>query len=258
MTAEEALTAIRPARATASPRGTNRPAVKRLRSITSTTQPDAERALSGASMRRHQRNDVVMGSIGDVREHAGIVFTSEDPPFPVHLSEMTVGDGADPRAGRRTHREGIMQTIERSPELTESHEEHRDGGVSRRRDAVHDPMPAVGGDHLEAVILFAYSESDFDVAPDHLSLWTPLGGQACTRGALVEQLGIDHRSIIDDRVGRGPRRGMVMIRYDDDEPATALAAGLRGNQNDGWSALVSPDEVENVRVETTQLPLVRE
>ncbi|SIS00275.1 hypothetical protein SAMN05880568_2318 [Microbacterium sp. RURRCA19A] len=49
-----------------------------------------------------------------------------------------------------------------------------------------------------------------------------------------------------------------MIRYDDDEPATALAAGLRGNQNDGWSALVSPDEVENVRVETTQLPLVRE
>ncbi|MBQ9915599.1 MAG: hypothetical protein IJO71_00155 [Microbacterium sp.] len=199
-----------------------------------------------------------MGSISDVREDAGILFTSEDPLFPVHLGEMPLGNGADPRASRKPRREGIMQTIERSPELTESYEEHRDGGVSRRRGAIHDPMPAVGGDQLEAVILLAYRESDFDVAPGHLSLGMPLGCQARTRGALVEQLGIDHRSIIDDRVRRGSRRGMVMIRYDGVEPATALAAGLRGNQNAGWSALVSPDEVERVHVETTRLPPVRE
>ncbi|MFF8186646.1 hypothetical protein ACF044_05240 [Microbacterium sp. NPDC016588] len=191
-------------------------------------------------------------------EQTGIVLTSEDPLFSVHLREMALGDGADPRAGRRTRREGIMQTVERSPELTESYEEHRDGGVSRRRGAIHDPMPAVGGDHLEAVILLAYRESDFDVAPGHLSLGMPLGRQACTRGPLVEQLGIDHRSIIDDRVRRGHSPGMVTIRHDGVEPATAIAAGLRGNQNDGWSALVSPDEVERVHAEMTRLPLVRE
>ncbi|WP_230006696.1 hypothetical protein [Microbacterium sp. Bi128] len=51
---------------------------------------------------------------------------------------------------------------------------------------------------------------------------------------------------------------MVTIRYGGVDLATALAAGLSGNQNDGWSALVSLGEVENVRVETTRLPLVRE
>lgn len=209
-------------------------------------------------MGRHQRSDVVMGQIGDIREHASIVFSSEDPPFPGHLREMTVGDGADPRAGRGPRREGIMQTIERSPELIESYEEHRQGGVSRRRDAIHDPMPAVGGDHLETAVLLSYTESDFDVAPGHLGPGTPSGCQARTRGPLVEQLGIDHRSIIGDRVKRGLRRGMVTIRYGGVDLATALAAGLSGNQNDGWSALVSLGEVENVRVETTRLPLVRE
>lgn len=64
--------------------------------------------------------------------------------------------------------------------------------------------------------------------------------------------------IIGERVRRGLSRGMVMIRYDGGEPATAIAAGLRGNQDDGWSALVSPDEVENVRVETTRPPRARE
>lgn len=64
--------------------------------------------------------------------------------------------------------------------------------------------------------------------------------------------------IIGERVRRGLSRGMVAIRYAGVEPATAIAAGLRGNQNDGWSALVSPDEVERVHVETTRFPLVRE
>ena len=63
---------------------------------------------------------------------------------------------------------------------------------------------------------------------------------------------------IDERVRRGLSRGMVTIRYEGVDPATALAAGLTGNQNDGWSALVSPDEVERVHVETTRLPPVRE
>ncbi|WP_283286948.1 hypothetical protein [Microbacterium sp. IEGM 1404] len=63
---------------------------------------------------------------------------------------------------------------------------------------------------------------------------------------------------IDERVRHGLSRGMVTIRYEGVEPATARAAGLTGNQNDGWSALVSPDEVERVHVETTRLPPVRE
>ncbi|MDI9891383.1 hypothetical protein QM517_09470 [Rhodococcus sp. IEGM 1404] len=44
---------------------------------------------------------------------------------------------------------------------------------------------------------------------------------------------------------RGLSRGMVMIRYDGIEPSTAIA-GPRDDQNGGWSALVSPDEVERV------------
>lgn len=197
-----------------------------------------------------------MGSIGDVREDAGILFTSEDPLFPVHLGEMPLGNGADPRASRRPRREGIMQTVERSPELTESCEEHRDGGVSRRRGAIHDPMPTVDRNDLEAVTLFSYPESDFEVAPGHLGLGTALRCQARTRGPLVEQLSIDHRSIMGARMRRGLSRGMVMIRYDGIEPSTAIAAGPTDNQNGGWSALVSPDEVERVQVETTRLPML--
>ncbi|KZE39625.1 hypothetical protein [Microbacterium sp. T32] len=64
--------------------------------------------------------------------------------------------------------------------------------------------------------------------------------------------------IVGERVRRGLSRGMVMIRHEGVEPATAIAAGLRGNRNDGWSALVSPYELERVRVKTTRLPLVRE
>lgn len=137
-----------------------------------------------------------MGSIGDIGEYASIVLSSENPLFPIHLRKMALGDGPDPRGGRGPRREGIMQAVGRSPQLTESDEKHRDGGVSRRRDAIHDPMPTVGRNQLEAIILLAYPESDFDVAPGHLGVGTPLGCQACTRGPLVEQLDIDHRSII--------------------------------------------------------------
>lgn len=61
---------------------------------------------------------------------------------------------------------------------------------------------------------------------------------------------------VGERVKRGLRRGMVRVWYAGAEPDEALAAGLDGNQNDGWSALVQPDEVANVRVETTRLPMV--
>ncbi|MEV8274635.1 hypothetical protein [Microbacterium sp. NPDC077184] len=38
-------------------------------------------------------------------------------------------------------------------------------------------------------------------------------------------------------------------------PDAAVAAGLSGNQNDGWSALVSPDEVAEISVEITRHPM---
>lgn len=63
---------------------------------------------------------------------------------------------------------------------------------------------------------------------------------------------------VDGRVRRGLRRGMVIVRYAGADPDAALAAGLSGNQNDGWSALVQPDEVEDVHVETTRHPMAGE
>ncbi len=39
--------------------------------------------------------------------------------------------------------------------------------------------------------------------------------------------------------------------------AEAVAAGLYGNQNDGWSALVDPDEIEDIVVTETLYPLPR-
>lgn len=60
---------------------------------------------------------------------------------------------------------------------------------------------------------------------------------------------------VGERAKRGLHRGMVKVWYAGDEPDAALAAGLSGNQNDGWSALVPPSEVENVRIERTRHPI---
>ena len=60
---------------------------------------------------------------------------------------------------------------------------------------------------------------------------------------------------VSERVRGGLRRGMVEIWYAGTEPDAAVGAGFSGNQNDGWSALVSPDEVADVRVEITRHPM---
>ena len=61
---------------------------------------------------------------------------------------------------------------------------------------------------------------------------------------------------VGERVRRGLDRGMIIVRYNGREPDEALAAGLTGNQNDGWSALVAPGEIEDIAVETTRHPMV--
>lgn len=62
---------------------------------------------------------------------------------------------------------------------------------------------------------------------------------------------------VGPRVKRGLERGMVTVWYEGTEPDAALAAGMSGNPNDGWSALVAPDEVEDVHVASTRHPVVR-
>jgi len=61
---------------------------------------------------------------------------------------------------------------------------------------------------------------------------------------------------VGPRVRAGLQRGMVTVWYAGREPDTAESAGMSGNQYDGWSALVSPDEIEDVHVETTRHPMV--
>lgn len=57
---------------------------------------------------------------------------------------------------------------------------------------------------------------------------------------------------VGERIKRGLRRGMVRVWYAGTTPDEALAAGLDGNQNDGWSTLVQPSEVDDVHVESTR------
>jgi hypothetical protein len=56
-------------------------------------------------------------------------------------------------------------------------------------------------------------------------------------------------------VRRGPTRGLVVISYEGSDPAEAVAAGLDGDQFNGWSAKVDPAEVEIVRDEMVQRPV---
>ncbi|MCI9859038.1 hypothetical protein [Microbacterium proteolyticum] len=61
---------------------------------------------------------------------------------------------------------------------------------------------------------------------------------------------------VGERIRTGLRRGMVRVWYAGTTPDEALAAGLDGNQNDGWSALAQPSDVGDVHVESTRHPMV--
>jgi len=47
-------------------------------------------------------------------------------------------------------------------------------------------------------------------------------------------------------VRSGPKRGRVSIVYEGADPAEAVAAGLTGDQYNGWAAEVDPSEIEIV------------
>ena len=53
----------------------------------------------------------------------------------------------------------------------------------------------------------------------------------------------------------GLSRGRIQIAYAGSKPDEAVAAGLRGNPNDGWEATVDPAEIEDVTVHETMYPL---
>ncbi|MEZ3162028.1 hypothetical protein AB1K54_16045 [Microbacterium sp. BWT-B31] len=63
------------------------------------------------------------------------------------------------------------------------------------------------------------------------------------------------RVALESVIAHGLRRGLVRISYEGNRPDEAIAAGLRGNQNDGWTAEVDPSEIEDVTVEETMYPM---
>ncbi len=54
----------------------------------------------------------------------------------------------------------------------------------------------------------------------------------------------------------GPNRGRVRILYEGTNPAEAIAAGLIGDQHNGWAAEVDPAEIEVVSDEMVRRPVV--
>jgi hypothetical protein len=62
------------------------------------------------------------------------------------------------------------------------------------------------------------------------------------------------RVAVESVVKRGLDRGLVNISYEGSLPEEAIAAGLRGNQNDGWYALVDPTEIEEITISETMFP----
>ena len=60
---------------------------------------------------------------------------------------------------------------------------------------------------------------------------------------------------VESVIKRGLSKGQVEIAYTGTQPDEAIAAGLRGNQNDGWRATVDPAEIEDVAVDETMYPM---
>ncbi|MEZ3161993.1 hypothetical protein AB1K54_15870 [Microbacterium sp. BWT-B31] len=61
---------------------------------------------------------------------------------------------------------------------------------------------------------------------------------------------------VGEMIRSGPRRGLVQIFYKGNCPDEAVAAGLRGNQRDGWYADVQPSEIEDISVTETMFPMI--
>ncbi|MEZ3161983.1 hypothetical protein AB1K54_15820 [Microbacterium sp. BWT-B31] len=61
---------------------------------------------------------------------------------------------------------------------------------------------------------------------------------------------------VGSTIRSGPRRGLVEIFYTGNRPDEAVAAGLRGNQNDGWHAEVQPSEIDDISVTETMYPMI--
>ncbi len=57
-------------------------------------------------------------------------------------------------------------------------------------------------------------------------------------------------------VRNGPTRGRITIVYEGADPAEAVAAGLLGDQYNGWAAEVDPGEIEVVADEMVSRPVV--
>ncbi|MEZ3162008.1 hypothetical protein AB1K54_15945 [Microbacterium sp. BWT-B31] len=61
---------------------------------------------------------------------------------------------------------------------------------------------------------------------------------------------------VGSTIRSGLHRGLVQIFYEGNRPDEAVAAGLRGNQNDGWYAEVDPSEIDDISVTETMYPMV--
>lgn len=98
---------------------------------------------------------------------------------------------------------------------------------------------------------------EFSSDPD--DEWVVLPRAAFDASFRQEAFGLWHgvRVAIESVVRHGLQRGLVNVRYDGKRPDEAIAAGLRGNQNDGWSATVDPLEITDVVVTETMYPMVR-
>lgn len=124
------------------------------------------------------------------------------------------------------------------------------------------PWHSGGDDYLRLQTDHTPTAADFpdatEINADPHDPWVKLPRRAVTARFAQEVSGTWHGVPVHvgSRVKRGLERGMVTVWYAGKEPDAAVSAGLSGNQNDGWSALVAPDEVEDVRVETTRLPMV--
>lgn len=124
------------------------------------------------------------------------------------------------------------------------------------------PLHSGGDDFVRLATPAPPRHADFpdalEVNDDPLDPWVKLSRNTLTARFSQVVTGTWHGVPVKvgERVRRGLNRGMIIVRYNGREPAEALSAGLTGNQNDGWSAMVRPEEIENLNVETTRLPLV--
>ncbi|MDW4573514.1 hypothetical protein R8Z57_12090 [Microbacterium sp. M3] len=61
--------------------------------------------------------------------------------------------------------------------------------------------------------------------------------------------------VVESVIRIGLRRGLVRIAYVGNHPDQAVAAGLSGDQFNGWSAEVLPSELEEIHVEMSEFAI---